>query len=134
MSEFKYIIIQYGPYEYPIIFPDKLVHEDMARAVLSQEQFNRSPECMAIVVAAGFIDLECISGLYYEKAIDVHRSSESLGIGPRKDDYALISNFRYGHGIAATVYDAPNHFSPRFSLPCYNENKPGKARGSKSLL
>lgn len=144
MSEFKYIIIQHGSYEYPIIFPDKLVHEDMARAVLSQEQFFPRGGKIAMVVSAGFINLDELDNHTDGYAIP-DRRSDSLGLGPRKDDAALILMFRYGHGIAATVHDYPNHFSPRLDIPCYDETKPerttvpkrsklDRARDSKARL
>lgn len=122
MSGFKYIVIRAGDYEFPIIFPDKLVHEDVAVAMLRLE-----PICKLktpVIASAGFVRMDEIS---------VGASiSESLGVGPREGDAALIRHYAINHGINTDPVDLNTlKCSPRLGLPVLGEKrvKPETATG-----
>lgn len=73
----------------PFIFPDFLVHADIAHYMtfhLTRE--HKASECTA--VSAGFIDLD---------AEKTHGESETLKIKAHEDDAATINAYSYFHGI-----------------------------------
>lgn len=119
MTEFKYIVIRKGSFEHPIIFPDKLVHEDVAVAMFRMEQFAAKEDPFeVVVVAAGTVDLDSALEDAY-----CHKGSETLNLASRgKQDSSLIGGFRYGHGIATEEIKLSSmRFSPTRGLPVYGE-------------
>lgn len=92
MSELKYIIVSgehFGtPWEFPVVFDRKLVHSDMARCVI-RAQSRENGTVLYNVVAAGFYDSE--TGR-------THGYSESLRVGGRPEDAAVIA--RGGQRVA----------------------------------
>lgn len=70
----------------PIIFPDILVHQDVAEAIRRLPQMRMSePD------SAGFIQMHNIS---------CHGESETLHITAKDEDSDIISTMDYLHGIA----------------------------------
>lgn len=78
------------PFKLPVIFPDKLVHKDMAMHVKSVA-WATWPRCNVNVVSAGEIqlsDVQCFG------------KSETLGVESREDaDAHVIETYDYLHGI-----------------------------------
>lgn len=78
------------PFMLPIIFPDKLIHKDMAMSV-KKVAWSTWPRCKVNVVSAGEInlgDVECFG------------SSETLDVESREDrDARTIETYNYLHGI-----------------------------------
>jgi len=89
----KYLVMQVtGPgdlvREFPVIFPDAIVHKDMAEAM------RRLPDMrLSKPVAAGFVS-SCHVGPGF------HGESESLGLESReRADDELVSMLDYTHGL-----------------------------------
>lgn len=95
MSEFKYIVLRRKgetlSYDFPIIFPDKLVHADVAKMLIQMMDWNDRNPGATTVVSAGQINLDNLA---------CFGESETLEIKSRgDDDTILIKNFPYMHGI-----------------------------------
>lgn len=90
----KYVIIQDAKTgtEYPILFPDSLVHKDVAMYMLSNLNNNHSvaiEDCR--ISSAGFINSIDLN-------VEPTGNSESLGIGAKYDDKAFIQTLDYNGG------------------------------------
>lgn len=92
MSEMKYVVLRSGMFEYPIIFPDKLSHQEVAVALRPHVPGWNDPDGSVRIVSAGFLT-------DWNVRLDPERISETLGKGPRPEDQELINNYMYGHGI-----------------------------------
>lgn len=86
MAEFKYVVLSNSLFHFPIIFPDKLVHADVARALVGV-----TPGKKVKVTSAGFLLLQT--------KVQMDQKSETLRLGPDPDDERMINNYIYGHGI-----------------------------------
>ena len=85
----KYIMLDKGLFQFPIIFPDKLVHQEvftMTRHLVppQNDEYSR-------VVSAGMINQLFAKG--------VNGESETLRIKSRKIDERIINMYNYEHGI-----------------------------------
>lgn len=70
---------------FPVIFPDKLVHEDVATGLRATAAVPGKP------VSAGTID-----------HVEVHNlggQSETLGLASNPTDARIIQNYAYCHGL-----------------------------------
>ncbi|ECG8630030.1 hypothetical protein CJG84_04740 [Salmonella enterica] len=91
----KYIILRMEgkiPREVPVIFPNLLVHADVASAITTmiQADTDTSTSITGIrVVSAGFCDT----------AVGCHGRSESLNITSRDIDDAVINTVDYTFGL-----------------------------------
>lgn len=74
---------------FPVIFPDKMVHKDVA-AVLRHCQPGWHKGGVA-AVSAGMIEHITVDGL--------HGESETLNLESNPEDAAIIDSYSYGHGI-----------------------------------
>lgn len=78
------------PFKLPAIFPDKLVHKDMA-ACLKKVAWSTWPGCTVNVVSAGEVqlsDVQCFG------------ESETLKVESREDaDAHVIETYDYTHGV-----------------------------------
>ena len=88
--EFKYVMIQYGHREIPIIFPTILVHEDIFNAMKTLPNFKQKENLKA--VSAGTVHI-------YPKIVC---SGESTTLklksrGRRDADIMLL--YQYQHGV-----------------------------------
>lgn len=72
----------------PIIFPDRLVHADVAERM--RHLLRRVHKIDAKPVSAGFVNLGLIS---------CYGESETLGLSARNEDGAIIETMDYLHGI-----------------------------------
>lgn len=83
----KYIMLKGDGYLIPIIFPDFIYHDEMARAVAGLD----NPACNeASSISAGFIgirDMQC-SG-----------DSNTLELSAHPEDEAIIAAYQYFHGM-----------------------------------
>lgn len=91
----KYIILRLNgkiPREVPVIFPDLLVHADVAKAITAMIQADHDT-CFNVtgihVVSAGFCDT----------GVRCHGKSESLNITSREIDDAVINTVDYTFGL-----------------------------------
>lgn len=93
---FNYIVLEVKsielpdapPTELPIIYPDRLVHADVAKAIMGCESlkgFDVKP------ISAGSVLIHCDA---------THGSSTTLDLKSGITDTALINNFPYFHGIS----------------------------------
>lgn len=126
MSEWKYIIVQHGSQEHPILFSDQLSHEEVAKGVLFAVDRPQRTDC---VVGAGFVTITpegpLISG----------RKSDSLGLGPRVlEDRIVIGG---GKSIIVSA-KSPNGESPLDMVPVFRPPQPAprksaleRARGAR---
>jgi hypothetical protein len=85
----KYVMIENKLAAYPIIFPDKLVHLEIATVcrLIVPEVDRWAPR----PVSAGMIE-----SLYVE---GVGGESETLRMTSRHDDETIINRYKYFHGI-----------------------------------
>lgn len=96
----KYIILRLEgkiPREVPVIFPNLLVHADVASAITNmiQADTDTSTSITGIrVVSAGFCDT----------AVGCHGRSESLNITSRDIDDAVINTVDYTFGLLFGEY------------------------------
>jgi hypothetical protein len=74
---------------FPVIFPDKMVHKDVA-AVLRHLQPGWDKGGV-VAVSAGMIEHITVDGL--------HGYSETLGLESNPDDASTIDVYSYAHGI-----------------------------------
>lgn len=96
MSGFKYVqfLVELGQTKFlvPVIFPDKLVHSEVAAAMLKclSRHFR---EAVIRTVSAGNIndlDVESVSG-----------KSDTLGLKSDPNDAKVINGYLYTHGIVS---------------------------------
>ncbi|HAF2130143.1 TPA: hypothetical protein G9F27_004414 [Salmonella enterica] len=94
----KYIILRLEgkiPREVPVIFPNLLVHADVASAITNMIQADTDTSITGIrVVSAGFCDT----------AVGCHGRSESLNITSRDIDDAVINTVDYTFGLLFGEY------------------------------
>lgn len=86
----KYVVLSDGMFELPIIFPDALIHADVAEVLkpkMPAAEKGRKWE----VVSAGTIEMISATG--------VGGNSKTLNMKSRPDDAALILSYPYLHGI-----------------------------------
>lgn len=83
---FKYIMLNDGLHDIPIIFPDRLVHESVASSLLQHEEHKNLK-----VVSAGSVDIGLDCSCYGK--------SETLKLESRPEDGRVISMYPYMHGI-----------------------------------
>jgi hypothetical protein len=92
----KYIVVKVDdgkiPREYPILFPEALVHSEVLDAMKFGIQRSLEKPVKMECVSAGFISCMCIDAV-------CHGKSESIGISSRDEDDALIKMIDYTHGI-----------------------------------
>jgi hypothetical protein len=76
-------------FKVPIIFPNNLVHSEIAQAMLPvfQRHFG---ECSPVVISAG--DYDPIDSVCYGK-------SETLKVSASPDDGKIILTYAYTHGV-----------------------------------
>lgn len=74
----------------PIIFPEDMVHREMASAMRPVMFRHWGAGADVRLVAAGFYDVN--SG-------EVHGESETLHVRHRPEDKLIIKNYSYEHGI-----------------------------------
>ncbi len=95
---FKYVVIRMQPkkngswiaWDLPFIFPDKMVHKDVAEALITSQR-QALPDMDFEVIAAGETTL---------MSHGCDGESTTLKIKSRGDvDSVLINNFPYFHGI-----------------------------------
>lgn len=86
----KYIMIETDLFQFPIIFPDKMVHADIYKAVRRYTPGIKTSSMLG-VASAGMIEQ-----LYVKH---VGGRSETLGIDSRKIDERIINLYNYEHGI-----------------------------------
>lgn len=91
MADWKYIMIEVDGCHIPIIFPSRLAHVDVSRAM--HRVVSENGKKFAPTVSAGFL-----SGMIVASA---HGSSESLGDLKSRGriDRALINEMPYAHGL-----------------------------------
>ncbi len=87
----KYVILKSKSpdgmeYAFPIIFPDKLTHSEVARAL----RRHCPGSDLAELKSAGFVSLKVNSTFGH---------SESLSVDSQTDDKDIINNYDYQHGI-----------------------------------
>ena len=85
----KYVMFQHGDtFRVPILFPDKLVHADIAERLFP---------CMPIPAKTRIVSAGMIEQLYVE---GVYGKSETLNINSlEKEDQETINYLTYRHGI-----------------------------------
>lgn len=77
--------------EIPIIFPNDLVHEDVAKS-FKRVLFRNFEDQEISVISAGFINVGLV--------LSCHGRSETLGIASRgAADETLINRYDYMHGL-----------------------------------
>lgn len=74
---------------FPVIFPDKMVHSEVAAALRRcQPGWHKGG---VVAVSAGMIEHVTVDGL--------HGSSETLKLDAKEGDAGVIDSYSYGHGI-----------------------------------
>lgn len=74
---------------FPVIFPDKMVHGEVAAVLRScQPGWHKGG---VVAVSAGMIEHVTVDGL--------HGESETLKLESNVEDAAIIDSYSYGHGI-----------------------------------
>lgn len=89
MGDYKYVMFKCGKTgcQFPIIFPDKLVHADVQHAVETL-----IPSSMTQTVSAGIV-----TDLYV--AVSDDQRSSTLNLGPRPQDEDVINTLPYLLGL-----------------------------------
>jgi hypothetical protein len=91
----KYVILKNGMYHSPIIFPDRMVHETIAKGIDYWTQVERSSLGLEPITlepsSAGQIDVLMVQG--------VGGHSTTLLLPSHPEDQVLINSFPYMHGI-----------------------------------
>lgn len=87
----KYVMLKVNSpdgmeYAFPVIFPDKLAHSDVFRALRRHCPGND----LAGIKSAGFVALNVASAFGH---------SESLKVDSQAEDKDIINNYDYQHGI-----------------------------------
>jgi hypothetical protein len=92
----KYVVLSNGTFEFPIIFPDKMVHADVAKYMKHylNHDFVTNDNYWG-VVSAGMID-----DILPE---NVHGMSGTLNVSSRPQDKPMIETYAYLHGIVGSV-------------------------------
>jgi hypothetical protein len=83
---FNYIVIDNGRQLLPIIYPDVLVHDEVAAVIRVLPNFKAGSK----VVSAGSIDIDVIS---------CSGESSTLNLKSSPGDEELIDSFPYMHGL-----------------------------------
>ncbi|WP_048795427.1 MULTISPECIES: hypothetical protein [Serratia] len=86
----KYIMLRTSgniPRDIPIIFPDQLVHDDVAQAIKGMSEDYRFAD--AAIVSAGFCRV----------AVACSGKSETCGVGSRDCDDDVINTYDYTLGL-----------------------------------
>ena len=91
MARYKYVIMKAHDMEWPLLFPEKMIHLHMAAAMtaLLRTVHKADPEDIA-VKSAGFVNIDI------DQVED--RASESLGIGPHEDDQIVFETYNVASG------------------------------------
>lgn len=90
----KYIILRLDgkiPREVPVIFPDLLVHADVARtmtAMIKEDSSNTN-----------ITDVRVVSAGFCNTAVECHGKSETLNIASRDIDNTVINTVDYTFGL-----------------------------------
>ncbi|EIY0667482.1 hypothetical protein MMC72_001608 [Salmonella enterica] len=90
----KYIILRLDgkiPREVPVIFPDLLVHADVAMtmtAMIKEDSSNTN-----------ITDVRVVSAGFCHTAVECHGRSESLNIASRDIDNTVINTLDYTFGL-----------------------------------
>jgi hypothetical protein len=99
LMAWKYVMLRWKlsgstAVDLPIIFPDKLVHADVAAAIMAMMEVNGYMKSDATIapISAGMIEIILPEGL--------GGKSETLGLESVSQDATLIRNYAYNHGIA----------------------------------
>jgi hypothetical protein len=124
----KYIVLDTGERELPIIFPDEMNHIDIATAITNLGDYK---SCR--LVAGGFIQMG--SSLCFG-------SSQTLAISSRIEDQALINGYDYSHGIKDQidiVTEIMDSFKTNVAVVCENKSQwdawqPGLAVVGRSTM
>jgi hypothetical protein len=95
MAFMKYVMfrVKYGAVsrDVPVMFPDILVHEEVAKAMIPCLWRHFDSANISLVSAGDFDQIECkCSG-----------ESTSLGLKARPEDGDIILRYAYRHGIVA---------------------------------
>lgn len=94
MADWKYVVFQANDQKLPIIFPNDLIHKDVADAVhraIRQHVIQAQPDnWISKPVSAGFLSGMVVTG--------VHGRSESMDLRRDEHDRALINTFPYCFG------------------------------------
>lgn len=95
MMSFKYVNInvRLGEFSFdvPIMFPDKLVHADVAAVMVAVVRRSFPGAKSVEVVSAG--ELGCL------EVDGTHGGSSTLHVGSRPDDERMINSYDYAHGV-----------------------------------
>lgn len=83
----KYIMLESGMFRYPIIFPDKLVHDEVVKQIIPL-----IPGKEVKIISAGSIEGVEVDGVGGRSTT---LNIDSLG----EEDERLINVYNYGHGI-----------------------------------
>ena len=78
----KYVILKSRGFAFPIIFPDKLVHEDVANAILNNlKEEHKDPNATIFSAGEVFIEPSGVTGIYHgSKTLNIESSTEQAGI------------------------------------------------------
>lgn len=90
----KYIILRLDgkiPREVPVIFPDLLVHADVARATTAMIKEDSSN--------MNITDVRVVSAGFCNTAVDCYGKSETLNIASRDIDNTVINTVDYTFGL-----------------------------------
>ncbi|EGB8646316.1 hypothetical protein H8N91_001743 [Salmonella enterica] len=90
----KYIILRLDgkiPREVPVIFPDLLVHADVARAMTAMIKEGSSN--------TNITDVRVVSAGFCNTAVECHGKSETLNIASRDIDNTVINTVDYTFGL-----------------------------------
>lgn len=86
----KYVIVKAGDQEYPVIFPDQMVHKDVAMHISAMLHNHHNVAIKDLSVSsAGFVPSASL------RAMVCDGKSESLEIGSRPDDATFIATIDY---------------------------------------
>lgn len=88
----KYVMLKSGNFVFPVIFPDKLVHSDVAQVMKCAVHQCLPNEDVAQVISAGSID--------HVELVNLGGESMSLNVRSRGEvDKHAIELYSYVHGI-----------------------------------
>lgn len=86
----KYVMLDRGLFQFPVIFPDKMVHQEVFVTVRHTVPGAEDGK-LATVASAGMIEQLFVKG--------VGGDSETLRIKSRLIDERIINLYNYEHGI-----------------------------------
>lgn len=119
----KYIILRTGNREVPIIFPDHLVHAQVADAIrgmygqIAVEMSNGVIPMGSPAIQRLMDDIEPVAA--GELTIDIGSASgrsETLGVESRPTDAKFLRSYSYHHGIMMDAEAEPSE--PSIHTPC----------------